>query len=231
MKAVTMPTYLAKCLEPAEIRVPGDNPKVALTAYRVKKEFEFVSRAQIKIDEHPVIAHRRFSKFLEDCEIALLRTEQGKGFREVLVYKKKPPGNILIFSKPSPLKGVMVLRKQEGGEREENVMFARNLISEYYPVDGEGLVFVGEIRFLGEGNSTVGIGLVTGNGIRYIMRTELSEQTPKPYAIIRGSAKDDFQKSAAKQQGRGGAIADAARSPAKETTRGTKRKRRTLKKK
>ena len=187
MKIVVMPTYLAKCLEPTEIRVPRSKPKVVLIAYKVTKELEFVSRAQVKIDEHPVIAYKKFERFLEGCEIALLRTERGKGFREVLVYKKKPPGNVLIFTKPSPLKGVVILRKQEGGEREENVMFARNLIREYYPVDGEGLVFVGDIRFLEGEDSVVGIGLETGNGIRYIMKTELKEQKPKPYAIIRSN--------------------------------------------
>ena len=185
MKIAVMPTYLAKCLEPMEISVPGNKPKVVLIAYRIKKELEFVSRTQVKIDEHPVIAYKKFEKFLEGCEIALLRTERGKGFREVLVYKKKPPGNVLIFTRPSPLKGVIILRRQEEGEREENVMFARNLIREYYPVDGGGLVFVGDIRFLEGEDSVVGIGLETSNGIRYIMKTELKEQMPKPYAIIR----------------------------------------------
>jgi len=192
VKIVVMPTYSAKCLEPVEIRVPKERPRVILQAYRVKKELEFVSRAQIKIDEHPVIAYKKFEKFLEECEIALLRTEKGRGFREVLVYKKKPPGNILMFTKPSPLKGIIILKKQEEGEREENVLFARNLIREYYPAENEGLVFVGDIRFLeqGDGENVVGIGLETDNGIRYLMKTELKEHMPRPYIIIRSNTEE-----------------------------------------
>ncbi len=230
MKIAVMPTYLAKCLEPTEIRVPRDKPKVVLLAYKIRKELEFVSRAQIKIDEHPVIAYKKFEEFLEGCEIALLRTERGKGFREVLVYKRKPPGNVLIFTKPSPLKGVIILRKQEEGEREENVMFARNLIREYYQVDGEGLVFVGNIRFLEGEDSVVGIGLETGNGIRYIMRTELKEQTLRPYAIVRSDARENLQqKSTTSPQKEGGKR--SGKTVAKSSTKGTKTRPRRKKKK
>ncbi len=226
MKIAVMPTYLAKCLEPTEIRVPKDMPKVVLLAYKIKKELEFVSRAQIKIDEHPVIAYKKFEKFLEGCEIALLRTERGKGFREVLVYKRKPSGNVLIFTKPSPLKGIIILRKQEEGEREENVMFARNLIREYYPADGEGLVFVGNIRFLEEEDSIAGIGLETDNGIRYIMRTELKEQTLRPYAIIRSVAGENSQQKSAR-----GFQKESGRTDAKPSTSTKKTKIRSRRKK
>lgn len=235
MKIVVMPTYLAKCLEPTEIRVPRNKPKIALIAYRIEKEIEFVSRTQVKIDEHPVIAYKKFEKFLEGCEIALLRTEQGKGFREVLVYKKKPPGNVLIFTKPSPLKGAIILRKQEEGEREENVMFARNLIREHYPVDGEGLVFVGDIRFLEYEDGIVGIGLETSNGIRYIMKTELKEQMPKPYAVIkytdvRESQQDKSATSPPKEGDQRSRKVDT-KSSAKNTKKKSKRKKKKRKSK
>ena len=235
MKIAVMPTYTAKCLEPVEFRVPSDRPKVVLLAYKVKKEFEFVSRAQVKIDEHPVIAYKKFEKFLKGCEIALLRTERGKGFREVLVYKRKPPGNVLIFTKPSPLRGVIILRKQEEGEREENVLFARNLIREYYPVDGEGLVFVGNIEFLDEDDSVVGIGLETGNGVRYIMKTELKEQMPKAYVIIRStnvkgsSQKESVTKSPKENEEKTRKV--VAKSSTKAPRKRSKRKKRKRKSK
>ena len=234
MKIEVMPTYLAKCLEPTEIRVPKDRPRIVLLAYKVKKEFEFVSRAQVKIDEHPVIAYKKFENFLKECEIALLRTERGKGFREVLVYKRKPPGNLLIFTKPSPLRSIIILRKQEEGEREENVMFARNLIREHYPVDGKELVFVGNIEFLGEDDGIVGIGLETENGIRYIMRTELKEQRPRPYVIIRPSATDEssLQKSPVNVQNKGGRNENKADNKRSSigSTRKKKRRRKSKKK-
>lgn len=222
MKIAVMPTYLAKCLEPIEIRVPKNKPKVALLAYKIRKELEFVSRAQIKIDEHPVIAYKKFEEFLGGCEIALIRTERGKGLREVLVYKRKPPGNVLIFTKPSPLKGVIILRKQEEGEREENVMFARNLIREHYPVDGEGLVFVGNIRFLEGEDSVVGIGLETGNGIRYIMRTELKEQTHRPYAIIRSDVREGSQQKSTRSPRKEGGKR-SGKTVAKSSSKGKKK--------
>jgi hypothetical protein len=235
VKIAVMPTYLAKCLEPTEVKVPSNEPKVVILAYRVIKELEFVSRAQIKIDEHPVIAYKKFEEFIEGCEIALLRTEHGKGFREVLVYRKKPPGNILIFTKPSTLKGVILLRKQEEGEREENIMFAHNLIRDRYPVDDEGLVFVGDIRFLTEDESIAGIGLETSNGVRYIMKSELKELIPRPYAIVKIEAeksppkKDEIKPAKEVSESRS---KSSAKAPAKKPKkRSGKRKRRKLKKK
>ena len=147
-----------------------------LSVLKPVREEEISVRRKINLNSLNIERMKKFSKSFEECDYFLIQDLNGK--EEVFFVSGNKGNNFkTLFPKPSALKAAYLLRYQENLEREENVIFSKALISEELPVK-KG-IYIYEGKGVIEDKGIVGVKLLTSDGLRLLLKEELTQEASK----------------------------------------------------